>query len=701
MEFQGFQHSVPLLILLGALASLIAVAWISYSRLRSIPVIPRLALTVLRGSALVIVLILLLNPYFFSSETVEKKPRILVLLDDSESMTLSKGVYNGSESYRQVLDELRLSQSRNFDLEYFTIGSSSRQLASPDSLRFLESETNFTNAISQVQELEDDFDAGIILSDGIITFGRNPVIQASNLSIPLYTIALGDTSSVRDITIKNVISNPTGYSDTRHIVEVEVSQNGFRNHSANVEILDINGNVIETDQVSFSTDEEVQSVRFEIPLDEPGLKQYQIRIQHLPEEWTTENNQSTFSIEVLDSKIRILHIAFEVHPDVKMFRSILAEDENIELSTLTWLGGTRFIEDLIPEINEQDLIIYHGVPANRFNTSAFSGYELIPSLYLQLPRSRRTNSSAFPEVKIIQNTGNQLFEVSLSPMAENTDHPIMELPEIGYENIAPVVSSLRTASPEADALTLFNIGFQSIETPNPMIAVLERGSIRRGAVAAWEWFKMYQSPNPAEKEFVATLFSNLAIWASNDPDDRRLKISPGKPSFNISESVIINANLNNESGEPESQATVEVVLSSGEQEQRSFNMSNEGNGTYQLEISTLSPGLYSYSATARKGDREIDAQSGEFLVEDSNSEFINTERNDELMATLAHETGGTFFIFDQLNEFWSTLDSDGVLEPRQELLESYTFPVRSLFWFVLVIVLLSSEWLLRKYYSLP
>ena len=287
------------------------------------------------------------------------------------------------------------------------------------------------------------------------------------------------------------------------------------------------------------------------------------------------------------------------------------------------------------------------------------------------------------------------------PRAENTDHPIMELPEVGYENLAPIISSLRTVSEEADALSLFNIGFQGIETPNPLITVLERGSIRRAAVGGWGWYKMYQSSNAEEQEFVNALFSNLTIWASNDPDDRRLKISPSKPTFNISESVIINANLNNESGEAESQATIEVVISSDEQDQRSINMTNEGSGTYQLDINTLSPGLYNYSATARKGDREIDTQSGQFLVQDSNAEFVNTIRNDDLMSSLAYETGGSFFVYTNLDSFWSTLNDDGILEPKEELLETYTFPVRSLFWFVLVIVLLSSEWLLRKYYSLP
>jgi hypothetical protein len=275
------------------------------------------------------------------------------------------------------------------------------------------------------------------------------------------------------------------------------------------------------------------------------------------------------------------------------------------------------------------------------------------------------------------------------------------LPEIGFQNISPVISSLRSVSSFPDAIELFKSGFQGIETPNTVINVSERGSIRRASVSAWGWYRLYQSPIENEKAFVTQLFSNLATWTANDPDELRLKIKPIKQVFNLSDQVIINGNLNNESGEPEAEATIEFTLTPENGEERTSNMSNEGNGVYKFESSSLSPGLYSYSATARKGGREIDSQSGEFLVQDSNSELINTVRNDELLRTLANETGGQFFVWNDLQDFWATLNSNDILQQKEELVESYIFPVRSFFWFMLVLMLLGTEWIGRKYYSLP
>jgi hypothetical protein len=681
---------------------MVTVSWISYNKLRSIPALPRFGLMALRATALLIVLLLFLNPYFFSREAVETKPKILFLLDDSESVTIEKGEYQGAQSYQTVLNSITGSQNSRIDTEYFTIGSESRQINNPDSLRFNQSETNFTNAVSQIRELEDDFDGAVIISDGIITYGRNPIIQAADLSIPLYTIGLGDTTKVRDITINNVISNPTGYTNTRHTVDVEVLQNGFPDGITNVRILDSNGNELEEQRINFTTEEEVNTLQYELDLKEPGLKQFTIEIDALSGEWSQQNNRTNFSVDVSDSKIRMLHVAFEVHPDVKMIRDILQQDQNIELTTLTWLGGSRFVEDINPEITDKDLIIIHGMPLRGFNYSLFNGIEQVPSLYLQLPKTRRVINSPISVTQLISNNGSRVFPVGFIPHSENADHPILELPEVSYQNLPPLFSSLQTSEIDQSSEVLFKSTFQGVESPNILLAVLERGGIRRATVAGWGWYKLYQSSIESEREYVTSLFSNITTWTSNDPDERRLKISPAKPAFNISEDVVINANLNNESGEPESEATIEVtIIDESSDTERSFNMSNSGNGIYNLEVRSLASGLYSYSATARKGDREIDTQTGEFLVENSNSELINTIRNDDLLSSLASETGGKYLTFENASQIWEIMNNDDLLSSREEIVESYSFPVRHLWWFVVVILLLTSEWMLRKFYSLP
>ncbi len=700
MEFQGFQSSFSPAIIALLLVVLVIIALFSYQKQKSLTLPARWLLGALRAITFIILALLLFNPVFFKSEVVERAPKLMVLLDNSESTGINKGEYQGAQSYTSLLEELNFDAQQNVTVDFYAFGNDIRPIISPDSLSRDESQTNFTEAITQIEELQDDYNAAVILSDGVITIGRNPLIQASGLSIPVYTIALGDTSLVRDVTINNVLTNNTGYTESNHIVEIEISQNGFSRSTTALSILDGSGSVVESKDISFTASEEVQTVQFEIPLSEEGLQAFQVQIESLAEEWSTENNSRSFSIDVLDSKTRVMHIASEIHPDVKAIRGLLRSDPAYELTTLTWLGGNSFVESEIPRLDELDLIILHGLPQSNWLPDQTEVLTQTPTLYIELPRTRRSSPGEVP-FSLIRNQGTQIFELNIVPNSTNKEHPILEVNEVNYDAIAPVLTSLRTAANGIDVIPILNTQFQNMVTPNPVLAVTDRGNSRRAHIAAWGWFRLFQSSIDTERAFTEELFLNVITWSSNNPDERLLTISPSKSSFTSSEVVNINASLVNESGEAESDATIEFHLIDESGNDRVFNLANNGSGRYSIQFESLSNGLYSFTATARKGSRTLDEQNGEFLIEDSSSELINTIRNDAFLSAIASESDGHFFIYNQVEGFWNKLRNQGRLTSSEELIEAYIHPIRSIFWFIVVILLLATEWLIRKNYSLP
>lgn len=104
---------------------------------------------------------------------------------------------------------------------------------------------------------------------------------------------------------------------------------------------------------------------------------------------------------------------------------------------------------------------------------------------------------------------------------------------------------------------------------------------------------------------------------------------------------MINASLINETGDIESNAVIEFTLKS-DNYAANYTMDNLGNGNYQLQIPNLMEGNYKFSATARKGSREIDTETGEFLVSQSSIELANTVRNDELLNNISTGSGVVF-----------------------------------------------------------
>ncbi|MEX2477438.1 MAG: hypothetical protein WD357_03310 [Gracilimonas sp.] len=700
MDFQGFQFILPPAVVAIIILALLGVAWASYQKFESIPALGRWTLIGLRGLTLILILLLLLNPYFFSSEEIEVKPKIAVFLDNTESAGIVKGDYNGLNSYNDLIDRLNFSGIDDAEMEFYSIGEDVQDF-SPDSLSAREIQTNLSAPVSSILEMEDNVKAGVIISDGIITYGRNPSVSAFNSSIPIHTIAIGDTADIQDIAISNVITNPTGYTNTDHIIEAELTQSGFANNTATVSLLS-NNEVIQEKQITFETDDQVLNTEFELRLEEAGLKQYEITVDPLPQEWTETNNSQLFSIDVLDDRVKILHVAFQIHPDVKAIRSVIERNETNELYPLTWLGGDRYIEDL-PDEGEFNLIVIHGVPNSTRDFEFLSDIENTPTIFFELSTEKNSQFDAINDIQLIRsNAGSgQASQITLHSIQDNDQHPVLELPDLDLTNLPPLFSSLRTTVLDPQSTPLFGLTYNRTDTDFPVISVLERGNIRRAHVMPWGWYRALQSTNEDHRVFTSTLLSNLVSWTSSDPDDRKLRITPVKQVFTTSEQPILNGSLRNERGDPENEGIIEVQLKDDDGSSRNFNMENRGNGNYGLNLPRLSEGLYEYTTTARKGDRELEAQTGEFLVSNTSSELASTTRNDQLMRAIAENSGGLFFTYDDIENFWEVLEAQNVLEPQVQTVENYSFPVRSLNWFVLILILLGSEWMLRKYYSLP
>ncbi|HCI72191.1 MAG TPA: hypothetical protein DHV30_16980, partial [Balneola sp.] len=115
----------------------------------------------------------------------------------------------------------------------------------------------------------------------------------------------------------------------------------------------------------------------------------------------------------------------------------------------------------------------------------------------------------------------------------------------------------------------------------------------------------------------------------------------------------------------------------------------------------LADGRYEFLATARKGNREIDQQSGEFLVSESSVELANTTRNNDLLSNIALGSKGEFMEYTSVDELWNNEEIRSTLNSKKEIQETYIFPIRSLYWFFLVIALLAAEWIGRKRFALP
>lgn len=703
--FQGFDSSLPPWVFLLIFAGTTFLSWWSYSSIQGIRKSFRYILIALRSTVFFILLALLVNPFFKKESYYYQKPNILVMLDNSASTAIEKAGYQGKKSYNEVLQQLNFADSSRVHFQFYGIGNQTRAIA-PNKLSFDADQTNLSEAIRTINDNQDEANAVVMISDGIYTKGQNPVFDAQNINIPIFSVGLGDTTSQKDLLVNSVSTNSTGFLHTNQSVNATISAKGFKGQSFQVQLKKGN-KTLQTKTLTAEIDESLQDVQFELPLETEGLQQFTIEVPKLADEWTGANNTQRFSVDVKDAKQKVLSLAFEIHPDVKFVRSLLASDKNINLTSRTWLGGNRFIEGpLEVDPDTLDMAVIQGYPQGGLSGNI---KELLTKIAQNVPiiveASPLFDASQFERDLTslpVSIGGSWNYEkVNLHPQVDPEGHPIMELPTVTYEQLPMLSAPINHIDPVAGPTMLFSSNFRGNDTGKPMLTVQELGNRREAFFSSFGWFQLDQSANSQIRDFVRQLWLNTVSWTATDPKNELLDVQPTQRSFTGSEPVVINAYLNNERGELESEAKIDMSVSSDSTQSRFYSMENLGSGQYQLDLGTMPEGVYSYEATAKKGNRQIDTQKGEFAVARSNAEFISTNRNTSLLKQLASRTKGSYIPFDSLSGFWDRLDQRGLLDQTKNQETTFMYPYRQAIWFFTVLVLLCAEWIFRKYLSLP
>lgn len=701
---QGFNPviSFPLAFFLILLS--FAAAWWSYTYLRDIPALKKYTLILLRGSALTLLVFLLLNPFSSIQIPTDESRSVAVYIDNSQSLTVNRGDYQGDTSYREILSELENETGDSFDITYFRFDN---DIYPGRELTLDGSATNLFGVYEHFRENENRYLASVLLSDGIVTQGRNPVFTVENLSKPLITIPVGDTTDVRDIAISTIDAPDRMYTFTTRMISLEISQQGFEGSETRLTV-NRDGEFLTSETISFHAEQTSHTVEFEAEFTEPGLYTFEAIIPHTDGEFTYQNNRRTFSIEVTEDKTEIVSLAFEVHPDVASVRRLIASDQQYNLISSTYLSQSQVIGTQIGDLPAvPDLVVVHGLPSDPLPALDWLADTPAPILFMALPSSYE--SRLWPErlqdvMPYTMGEGSTIQHVQLqSFLSGGSRHPILNLPSDGL-NRFPLLSSAHseyTTSPLSSVL--MHTGTQGESLTIPLLVVEEPGSKRVAALNAFNWFRYENNRSEEIRTFFETFFTNIISWTASSPDHENLVIEPVRDSFNENEAIQIRADLVNELGNPEPGATIEIQIFEqlSVSPVRTFTMSHEQNGRYLTEAGNLPAGDYRVSGRATIEDRELGTDQTAFSVGDSVIEFLDTKRNDAMLASLAERSDGIFlkdYRWERLTDF---LQERVTLEAEAGMTTRTDYFYRSYLWFIVILVLLSAEWLLRRNLSLP
>ena len=385
MERLLWARPVPVAAMVAAFAVVVALTVFRYRHRRGLPAWVRIALALSRAAALCMVVAVLLEPVVSVKRERTSKPRLLVLIDKSESMSVTDqrvragdlveaavamdilplSAAGDANSASMALDtkqrqavaaasRLELAKAlvsrsarpvleaigEDLDVSYYAFGKTVEMLGddgsdAANSLAVLRAAEDGT-FIAESLEAATNADRGaplagiVLLTDGLDTSSRRVEAAVHDLAtrgIPVYPVPIG-IADPDDVSIRNIIMQDVAFSGDKVPVRVQIRSKGYEKRTADLTIR-LNDREVARRSISLRGGLQFEDIFFNVDVHEKGAAQVEIAIAQFADEATAQNNRVQRSVRVVNEKINVLCMEGSARWEYRYLRAMLKRDPRI------------------------------------------------------------------------------------------------------------------------------------------------------------------------------------------------------------------------------------------------------------------------------------------------------------------------------------------------------------------------------------
>ena len=650
-------------------------------------------LATLRFLSFFTIAILLLSPFISNLNKITKNPIIITAWDNSSSMISTQDSIIINSEITNIRDAISSNLEDNYSVIEYTFGASTNTI---NQLNFGEKKSDYSEVISSIanNHFNENIGAVIIAGDGIYNQGKNPVNLLSDINFPIYTIGFGDTTKVVDARIQNVQVNRTSFSGNRFPVEIDVHLSKLNNKPLKLSIIQ-NDIELASLMITPPNDNFLFSTEFILEAGNPGLKHFEVNIEKIENEQNIKNNSSEFVINVLENKQKILILSDGAHPDIGAIKNTLDLQKTYEVSVFT--------EEPYPvNISDFNLLILNQLP-----TSGKSVAEIIKSAELyRIPILFIVGNKTFlPQLNMLAQGATITQLAGTGEAAQATINPTYATFKISeeFKELLPKFPPLQVAYAdfklEPEFTTILYQKILNIETAKALIATGYKNGRKIGFIfgeGIWRWrlYDYYANQNQNQfNELINKLIQYLALRENEDNF-----ILEFKPVYTEIDDVILNAEVYNDAFEriTSEEVNIEIQNTNGEKFDFTFDVQGE---KYYLNVGHLPTGDYNFEANVKIG-KETFNEIGSFTVIPVNFEDVVTRANHNMLYQLAAQSGGQFYMPNEIEKLITEIKNNNQLKATTYFQEM-VHEILNLRWlFFIMLLLLSVEWFLRKFWGI-
>ncbi len=648
-------------------------------------------MAVLRFSVVTLLAILLLEPLIQSESQKIEKPIVVIAQDNTQSVVLNKDSLFYKNDYPDKLNQLVTALSEKYEVKTISFGE---QLSDQFTYSFDERQTDMSQLFDDLYAkfYGRNLGAIIIASDGVYNKGQNPLYSSSNIkNASIYTIALGDTNQKKDVAIGNVAHNKIAYLGNDFPIEVVVNSSFYKDKKAIVSVVK-DGKTITSQEISFSSDNDVLTIPFKIEATKSGKHKYEVLVSEMEDEFTLVNNKAEVFIDILDNKQQILIVYAAPHPDIGAMKLSIEKNINYKVDVLS-------IEDYKGKIDDYNLVILHQIPSvNGGETKLLKDIENSKQAVLFVLGAQNQFSTfnqmktglsivapkGITDAKPVLNSTFKSFTTSESQTNLFPQLPPMQIPFAGDYKLAT----------GAQVYLYQKIG--NTQTQFPLVAFNDRDGQKIGFILGegiWRWKFQDFIKNDNNQAF-DELISKMMQYLSVKEDKNKFRVNCAG-EFLENENVIIQAELYNDIFElvNDVEVTLDITNEDGlDFPQKAF---SKAGSAYRLDAGSFVPGNYSYVAKTVYDGQKYEVK-GDFVVKELKIEFLNTVSDFSLLFNLSEKSGGKMYYKDDFQNIVNDIENNNNVASISYVNKELTDVIKWKWILFLILTLLSIEWFLRK-----
>ncbi|RTY96600.1 hypothetical protein EKM05_02685 [Flavobacterium sp. GSP27] len=626
------------------------------------------------------ILMLLINPILTKNTFETVKTPLPIVVDNSSSISFLNANEKALELYKRI--QLNSDLKDKFDVQTYQF---SDDFEPTEIFNFKGTQTNIDVVAKNLKSIyKNTVYPTVLITDGNQTSGNDYVYSFDPLN-KVYPVILGDTTKLFDLKINQLNVNKYAFHKNKFPVEVFLQYSGTKSVTADF-VISQGNSVFSTQSITLSPSKKTATVPVLLPADKIGLQVFKVTISSKEKEKNTYNNTKNFAVEVIDQKTNIAIISAINHPDLGAMKRAI--ESNVQRKVIIVKPNE------IKTLQDYNVLILYQ-PTIEFKTIFESNKVAGINTFIITGNNTDFNFLNQQQENLSFKMSGQKEEY-LSVF--NKQFNLFAADNIGFEDLPPLQNAFGTVTTKGVVSVLLSSKIRTIDTNAPLLVFAENQGRRATYLLgenSWKWRLQTHVNNQSFEKYDVFMDKIIQFLASNN--SKKSLVVEHESFYNSGEAIEITAQYFNKNYEFDEKARLTITVKNTETKQTKNYDLLKGNNSYKVNLDGLKAGSHTFTVK-ELNSKTTYSSSFEILDFDIEKQFVNPDV--EKLTQLAGQTQGKAYFSDQVDVLIKTLLENEEYKTIQKSSVTKTPLINWMWLLVLISILLTTEWFVRKHNGL-